>query len=72
MKTKEEEPVSRKRGKGKDIAILASALKVQNLEKMASRPLSRAKYFDFEILKTKGWNLGEFTDPQGWSAFVST
>jgi len=72
VKTKEEEPVSRKRGKGKDIAILASALKVQNLEKMASRPLSRAKYFDFESLKTKGWNLGEFTDPQGWSAFVST
>jgi len=39
---------------------------------MASRPLSRAKYFDFESLKTKGWNLGEFTDPQGWSEFVST
>ena len=39
----EEETPSMKRGKGKDIAILASTLKVQNLEKMASRPLSRAK-----------------------------
>jgi len=39
---------------------------------MASTPLSRAKYFDFESLKTKGWNLGKFRDPQGWSEFVST
>ena len=43
----EEEAPARKRGKGKDIAILASALKLQNMDKMASRPLSRAKYFDF-------------------------
>jgi hypothetical protein len=68
----EEEVPSLRRGKGKDIAILASALKVQNLEKMAARPLSRAKFFDFESLKTKGWNLEVFTDPQGWSGFVST
>jgi len=39
---------------------------------MAFRPISRAKYFDFESLKTKGWNLKEFTDPQGWFGFVST
>lgn len=48
------EAPSRKRRKGKDITILASALKAQNLEKMALRPLSRAKYFDFDSLKTKG------------------
>jgi hypothetical protein len=39
---------------------------------MATRPLSRAKYFDYESLKTKGWNIEEFIDPQGWSGFVST
>ena len=68
----EEEVPSRKRGKGKDIAIAASILKTQSVEKMAFRPISRAKYFDFESLETKGWNLKEFTDPQGWSGFVST
>ena len=68
----DEEAPARKRGKGKDITIIASAQKVQNIDKMASRPLSRVKYFDFESLKTKGWNLSEFTDPQGWSGFVST
>lgn len=70
--TEEEEFVPRKRGKGKDIAILASTLKLQSVEKMANRPISRSKYFDFESLKTKGWNLKKFTDPQGWSSFVST
>jgi len=68
----EEEVPSRKRGKGKDIAIAASILKTQSVEKMAFKPISRAKYFDFESLETKGWNLKEFTDPQGWSGFVST
>ena len=72
VETEEEESVPRKRGKGKDISILASTLKTQSIEKMANRPISRAKYFDFESLKTKGWNLNEFTDPQGWSSFVST
>ncbi|AET03785.2 hypothetical protein MTR_8g075670 [Medicago truncatula] len=70
--TEEEEYVPRKRGKGKDIAILASSLKVQSAEKMANRPISRSKYFDFESLKKKGWNLKKLTDPQGWSSFVST
>jgi len=46
-------------------------LKGQNVNKMAFRPISRAKFFDFENLKTKGWDLGKFTDPQGWSDFVS-
>jgi len=63
---------ARKRGKGKDIAILVSTQKAQNIEKMAFRPLTRAKHFDFESLKTKGWNLREFTDHQGWLGFVST
>jgi len=68
----ETEEASRKRGKGKDIAIIASVLKAQNVEKMAFRPISIAKFFDFENLKTKGWDLRKFTDPQGWSAFLST
>ena len=34
--------------------------------------MSRAKFFDFENLKTKGWDLRKFTDPQGWLDFVST
>jgi len=38
---------------------------------MAFRPISRAKFFDFENLKTKGWDLRKFTDPQGWSDFLS-
>ncbi|XP_024630725.1 uncharacterized protein [Medicago truncatula] len=41
--TEEEEFVPRKRGKGKDVAILASTLKVQSAEKMANRPITRAK-----------------------------
>ncbi|KEH38062.1 hypothetical protein MTR_2g460520 [Medicago truncatula] len=61
-----------KRGVTKDIAILVSTLKIQSIEKMANRPISRAKYFDFESLKTKGWNLKKFTDPQCWSSFFST
>jgi len=68
----ETEEASRKRGKGKDIAIIASVLKAQNIEKMAFKPISRAKFFDFENLKTEGWVLRKFTDPQGWSAFLST
>ena len=47
-------------------------LKGQNVNKMAFRPISRAKFFDFENLKTKGWDLRKFTNPQGWSAFLST
>jgi len=39
---------------------------------MANRPISRAKNFDFESVKTKRWNLREFTNPQRWSGFVST
>ncbi|KEH27935.1 hypothetical protein MTR_5g049740 [Medicago truncatula] len=72
VETEEEEYVPRKRGKGNDIVILASTLKIQSIEKMANRPISRAKYFDFESLKTKGWNMKKFTDPQDWSSFVST
>jgi len=66
------EASSKKRGKGKDITMIASVLKAQNAEKMTLRPISRAKYFDFKSLKTKGWNLKEFTNPQSWSSFVST
>ena len=33
--------------------------------------MSRSKYFYFESLKTKGWNLKEYIDSQGWSSFVS-
>ncbi|AES97002.2 hypothetical protein MTR_5g044090 [Medicago truncatula] len=71
METEEEKPVPRKREKGKDIVILASTLRIQNLSKMTSRPLSRAKYFDFKSLKTKRWNLKEFTEPQLWTDFVT-
>jgi len=39
---------------------------------MAFKPISRAMFFDFENLKTKGSDLRKFTDPQGWSDFVST
>jgi len=51
--------------------MIASVLNAQKAEKMALRPVSRAKYFDFESLKTKRWNLREYIDPQGWSGFVS-
>jgi len=47
--------------------MIASVLKAQNVEKIALRPISRAKYFDFESLKTKRWNLREYTYPRGWS-----
>jgi len=33
--------------------------------------MSRTKYFEFDSLETKGWNLKKFTDPQGWTDFVS-
>jgi len=39
---------------------------------MDFRTISRAKYFDLESLKTKGWDPKEFMDPQGWSDFVPT
>jgi len=58
-----QEASSKKRGRGKDITLIASVLKAQSAEKMALRPISRAKYFDFESLETKGWNLKEFIDP---------
>jgi len=41
-------------------------LRAQKVEKMVLRPISREKYFDFASLKTKGWNLKEYTDFQGW------
>ncbi|KEH17115.1 hypothetical protein MTR_0043s0140 [Medicago truncatula] len=33
--------------------------------------MSRKKYFEFESLETKGWNLKKFTDPKEWINFVS-
>jgi len=61
----------RKHGKGKDITKVAVVLKAQRVDKIAFRPMSRSKYFEFESLKTKGWDLKKFTDPQGWTDFVS-
>jgi len=72
-KTQEEEKEasSKKYGKGKDIAKVAAAIRAQKAEKVALRPMSKTKYFEFESLETKGWNLKKFTDPQGWTNFVS-
>jgi len=33
--------------------------------------MSRSKYFEFDSLETKGWDLKKFTDPRGWTNFVS-
>jgi len=33
--------------------------------------MSRSKYFEFDSLETKGWDLKKFTDPQWWTYFVS-
>jgi len=33
--------------------------------------MSRSKYFEFDSLESKGWDLKKFTDPQGWTNFVS-
>jgi len=57
--------------KGKDIAKIASMIRAQKVRKLALRPVSRSKYFDFASLKKKGWNLRECPDSQGWSSFVS-
>jgi len=46
-------------------------VRAQKVQKLALRPISRAKYFDFVSLETNGWNLREYTDSQGWSDFVS-
>jgi hypothetical protein len=66
-----EEASSKKHGKGKDISKIAIVLRAQKAKKVDLRPISRAKYFDFASLKTKGWNLREYTDSQGWSNFIS-
>jgi len=71
VEEKEKEASSKKHGKGKDIAKIASVLRAQKAEKVSLRPISRAKYFDFASLKTRGWNLREYADSQGWSSFVS-
>jgi len=61
----------RKHGKGKDITKVAAVLKAQRADKIAFRPMSKSKYFEFESFETKGWDLKKFTDPQGWTDFVS-
>lgn len=72
MSEEEDEPEvekgsSKKHGKGKDIA----ALKTSRAEKIALRPMSRTKYFNLESLETKAWNMKEFTEPQGWTNFIT-
>ncbi|KEH15728.1 hypothetical protein MTR_0611s0030, partial [Medicago truncatula] len=67
----EEKASSKTYGKGKDIAKVSAVIRAQRAEKIALRPMSRTKYFEFESLETKGWNLKKFTDPQGWTNFVS-
>ncbi|XP_039682976.1 DNA ligase 1-like [Medicago truncatula] len=67
----EEKGSSKKHGKGKDITKLAATLKASRTEKIALRPMSRTKYFNLESLETKAWNLKEFTEPQGWTDFVT-
>ena len=67
----EEKASSKKYGKGKDIAKVAVVKRAQKAEKIALRPISRTKYFDLESLKSKTWNLKEFTEPQGWTSFVT-
>ena len=47
----------RKHGKGKDITKVVVVLKAQRADKIAFRPMSRSKYFEFESLKTKGWEI---------------
>jgi len=46
-------------------------MKAQRVDKIALRPMSRSKYFEFDILETKGWDLKKFTNPQWWTNFVS-
>ncbi|XP_039684981.1 nucleolin-like [Medicago truncatula] len=58
---------SKKHGKGKDIVVL----KTSRAEKIAFRPMSRTKYFNLESLETKAWNMKEFTEPQGWTNFIT-
>ena len=43
----------------------------QRADKIALRQMSRSKYFEFDSLETKGWDMKKFTDPQGWTNFVS-
>jgi hypothetical protein len=50
----EEETSSKKHGKGKDIAKVAAVIRAQRAEKIALRPMSRIKYFEFGSLETKG------------------
>ncbi|XP_024642227.1 uncharacterized protein [Medicago truncatula] len=67
----EEKGSSKKHGKGKDITKLAATLKASRAEKIALRPMSRTKYFNLESLETKAWNMKEFTEPQGWTNFIT-
>jgi len=67
----EKEPSPKKYGKGRDISKVASVMKAQRADKIALRPRSRSKYFEFDSLETKGWDLKKFTNPQGWTNFVS-
>jgi len=57
--------------KGKDIAKIVSNLRDHKADKISLRPMSRSKFFDFENSKNKWWNLKEYTDPQGWSNFMT-
>jgi len=67
----EKEPCPKKYGRGKDITKDAAVMKAQRADKIALRSMSRSKYFEFDSLETKGWDLKKFTDPQGWTNFVS-
>lgn len=67
----EEKGSSKKHGKGKDITKLAATLKASRAEKIALRPMCRTKYFNLESLETKAWNMKEFTEPQGWTNFIT-
>ena len=67
----EKEATSPKLGKGKDVKLIASLMKVEKEAKQSQRPVSKAKYFDFADLKKKNWNLRDYTDSQELSNFVS-
>jgi len=38
-------------------------MKAQKANKIALRPMGISKYFEFDSLETKGWDLKKFTDP---------
>ena len=56
----EETTPPKKNGKGKDVKLIASFMKVEKETKQSLRPVSKAKYFDFVDLKKKNWNLREY------------